>query len=207
MALRCDLQNRSNSVVLPRSATAGSAGALTEILRALPAGDSGSTWRTIELWSFEGVPWEATVEWSGGRLGPRVAYILVQRSTRICINANMVAVSGANLSTTKDISANVAIEDGAGQYQNQWVLRGTSMNGGSDSNTPPPFAQFVRLELSDETKYAAAYLELSDAAGVLRARYAGDKQPNPGVPIGDAILVTAVLPAGVNYRLTYLLGL
>lgn len=205
----CDLTNRSAPAKLSPAPGSGSAGALVELTRALPAGVNGaSTWRIVELWSTDGLPWQATVEWSGGAAGLRRARVLVPQATRVCVNANTVVVSGASLATASENNVWVAIEDGYGQYQNQWVDPGSAPAAGTVAlPPPPPFAQHVRLELSDTGLYAGSYLELYDAAGTLRARYRADQQPHPGVPLGDAVKLQTVLSGACTFRASYLLGL
>lgn len=202
-----DLTNRAKPAALPASPGAGVAGPLTELTRALTRGGNGcSEWRTVELWSTDGLPWQAFLTWSGGQGGTRSAQIVVASATRICINANSVFIQAANLAPTVN-NVWCAIEDGHEHSANQWTTDGTVQGAGSVDTKPPPFASFVRLELSDNTLYNSSFVELYDGNNVLRARYRGDQQPNPGIPVGDALNVRAVLPGATNYRLTFLLGL
>lgn len=208
MGRTSELTNRGAPATLPASPGAGSAGALTQITQALPALVNGpSAWRVVELWSTDNVPWQATIEWSGGAAGLRKAQVLVPRATRVCVNANALTISGANLSTVASNNVWAAVEDGYGQYENQWVVGGATTQATTVEDTPPPFARFVRLELSDDSRYPTSFVELYDASGTLRARYAADKQPNPGVPVGDAAKLRAVISGATSYRFTYLLGL
>ena len=80
--------------------------------------------------------------------------------------------------------------------------------GGNVDVIPPPWAKFVRLELSDSTLLSTAFVELLDVNATARGRYAADKQPAPGAPIGDAATIRCVLPAGTYaYRVVFLLHL
>jgi hypothetical protein len=207
VALTSDLTNRAAPAQLPAAASGGIAGQTVEIIQALPPGGSGrSAWRVVELWSTDNVPWLASVSWSGGRAGPRTAQVLVPRATRLCVNASSVTVSGQNLGSAAN-KVWASIEDGYGQYQNQWSLTGATGGAGNVDSSPPAFASFVRLELANETLYATSYVEIYDAFGTLRARYRADLQPPQGIAVGDALKVRAVLSGGVGYRFLYLLGL
>ena len=211
----CRLSRRSGTAKLPASTTAGAAGAEQELLTAHTCGPGGGDgdWRIIDLWSDEGSPWEARLVWSGGGGAQRTALIDVPKCARICVHATMVQVFGANLATAAEIQACVAIADGQCDTENQWTVRGDGIQeigGGSGSAdvVPPPWAKFVRLELSDSALLPTAFLELVDVNGTARGRYAGPAQPHPGAPIGDAATVRLVLPSGsYAYRVVFLLHL
>ena len=168
-------------------------------------------WRILDLWSDEGSPWEARVVWSGGGGALRTALVDVPKCVRVCVHATMIQVFGANLSTSANIQARAAIADGQGETENQWTVRGDIAQVAAPSTVdvvPPPWAKFVRLELSDSTLLGTAYLELRDANATTRGRYAASSQPQPGAPVGDAATVHLVLPAGAYaWRLVFLLHL
>lgn len=209
----CKLSRRSGTAKLTASTVAGTAGDEGEVLTAHSEGVGDGAWRLIDLWSDEGTPWQARVSWSGGGGAQRTAKLDVPNSTRLCIHATMVQVFGANLSTSANIQARAAIADGQGETENQWTVRGdTSQVVGGGASTvdvvPPPWAKFVRLELSDSTLLASAFLELRDANATTRGRYAASSQPQPGAPVGDAASIHLVLPAGTYaWRLVFLLHL
>ncbi|MFN7145835.1 MAG: hypothetical protein ACK4YP_18815, partial [Myxococcota bacterium] len=121
---------------------------------------------------------------------------------------------GSNLSTSANIQGRAAVADGQCDTENQWTVRGATDDqqiGGGAGNVqvkPPPWAKFVRLELSDNTLLATTFVEMLDVNNTPRGRYAGNAQPAPGAPIGDAATVRLVLPAGAYaYRLVFLLHL
>ncbi len=209
----CKLSRRSGNAKLPASLVAGSAGAEVEVLTAHSLGQGDGDWRIVDLWSDEGTPWEARLVWSGGGGAQRSAFLDVPRCTRVCVHATMLQVFGSNLSTSTNISAVVAIADGQCDTENQWTVRGTGVQdiaggAGNVAVVPPPWAKFVRLELSDSALLSTSFVELVDVNGTARGRYAGDKQPFPGAPIGDAATVRCVLPAGsFAYRVVFLLHL
>ncbi len=209
----CRLSRRSGFAKLSASTVAGTAGAEGEVLTAQSLGQGDGDWRIIDLWSDEGTPWEARVVWSGGGGAQRTVFLDVPNSVRLCVHATMVQVFGSNLSTSTNIQGRAAIADGQTDTENQWTVRGdTSQVIGGGASTadvkPPPWARFVRLELSDSTLLGTAFIELQDVNGTTRARYAGTGQPQPGAPIGDAANVHLVLPAGTySYRLVFLLHL
>lgn len=209
----CKLSRRSGTAKLSASTVAGVAGAEGEVLTAQSIGAGDGDWRIIDLWSDEGSPWEARLVWSGGGGAQRTALFNVPKCTRICVHATMLQVFGSNLSTSAAIQARAAIADGQCDTENQWTVRGSSTDivGGGAGNIdvkPPPWARFVRLELSDSTLLATTFVELLDVNATVRGRYPANAQPAPGAPIGDANLVRLVLPAGTYaYRVVFLLHL
>ena len=204
----CKLSRRSGNAQLPAATVAGSAGAELEVLTAQSAGVGDGDWRILELWSDEGTPWEARVVWAGGGGALRTAWLDVPKCTRVCVHATTLQVFGANLSTSATVQARAAIADGQCDTENQWAIRGAVTDTATVDVTPPPWAKFVRLELSDSTLLATAFIELRDANTTTRARYAANVQPAPGAPIGDAATVRLLLPSGAyNYRLVFLLHL
>lgn len=205
----CKLSRRSGTAKLTASTTAGVAGTEGEVLTAHSEGHGDGDWRILDLWSDEGSPWEARVVWSGGGGALRTALVDVPKCVRVCVHATMIQVFGANLSTSANIQARAAIADGYCDTENQWTVRGTVTDQGQTVNaTPPPWAKFARLELSDSTLAGSAFVELLDVNGTARGRYAANAQPAPGAPIGDAATVRLVLPGGTYaYRLVFLLHL
>lgn len=205
----CKLSRRSGTAKLTASTTAGVAGTEGEVLTAHSEGQGDGDWRILDLWSDEGSPWEARVVWSGGGGALRTALVDVPKCVRVCVHATMIQVFGANLSTSANIQARAAIADGYCDTENQWTVRGTVTDQGQTvSATPPPWAKFARLELSDSTLLGSAFVELLDVNGTARSRYAANVQPAPGAPIGDAATVRLVLPGGTYaYRLVFLLHL
>ena len=209
----CKLSRRSGTAKLTASTVAGSAGAEGEVLTAQSSGTGEGDWRIIDLWSDEGSPWEARLVWSGGGGAQRTALLDVPKCTRVCVHATMLQIFGSNLSISANIQARAAIADGQCDTENQWTVRGSTAQivGGAGGNVdvvPPPWAKFVRLELSDDNLLATAFVELLDVNATTRGRYGADKQPAPGAPIGDAATVRCVLPAGTYaYRVVFLLHL
>ncbi|MFZ5480639.1 MAG: hypothetical protein ACOZNI_28005 [Myxococcota bacterium] len=207
----CQLSRRSGTAKLPASATAGVTGTETEVLTAQSSGHGEGAWRIVDLWSDEQTPWVAKLVWSGGGGATRTAVLDVPRCARICVHATMLQVFGANLSTSAGIQARAAIADGYCDTENQLTARGSFADVAQGANvdvSPPPWARFGRLELSDNALASTSFLELRDVNGVTRGRYPGNAQPSPGALIGDAATVRLVLPSG-NYawRLVFLLHL
>ena len=209
----CKLARRSGTAKLLASTVAGTAGAEGEVLTAQSSGSGDGDWRIIDLWSDEGIPWEARVVWSGGGGALRTVLLDVPKCARVCVHATLLQVFGGNLSTSANVQARAAIADGYCHTENQFTVRGVSDDqiGGGGGNVdviPPPWAKFARLELSDSTLLPTAFVELRDANATTRGRYAGTAQPQPGAPIGDAASIRLVLPAGsYAWRLVFLLHL
>ena len=59
----CKLSRRSGTAKLTASTTAGSAGTEGEVLTAHSEGAGDGDWRILDLWSDEGIPWEARIVW------------------------------------------------------------------------------------------------------------------------------------------------
>lgn len=205
----CRLSRRSGNAQLPAATVAGTAGAELEVLTAQSIGQGDGDWRIIDLWSDEGTPWEARLVWSGGGGAQRTAWLDVPKCTRVCVHATMLQVFGSNLSTSAAVQARAAIADGQCDTENQWTVRGAIPDAAANVDVvPPPWAKFVRLELSDSTLLATSFIELRDANATTRGRYAGNAQPAPGAPLGDAATLRLVLPAGsYAYRVVFLLHL
>jgi hypothetical protein len=207
----CKLSRRAGTAQLPAATVAGSAGTEVEVLTAQSIGQGDGDWRILDLWSDEGSPWEARLVWSGGGGALRTAYLDVPKCTRVCVHATTLQVFGANLAVANAIQACVAIADGQCDTENQWAVRGEISSVAAPAAVdvvPPPWAKFVRLELSDSTLLSTAFIEMIDANATSRGRYSADAQPAPGAPIGDAATVHLVLPAGsYTYRVVFLLHL
>jgi len=208
--MRDDLQTRARSAKLSSSGTVGTPGPELEILAAAPCDERGrnqARWRTIDLWSDEGLPWQARIEWSGGHAGARSAYITVSKSTRVCIHAASVRVTGRGLSTTNQ-TAWAAVSDGQTTTENEYSERGSTAVGTTTMSVAvPPFAKYVRLELATFSEYALSFIALTDGWAVVRNTTRGDAQPSPGLPVGDAQTVTLTTTNPVDWRITFVLNL
>ena len=141
----------------------------------------------------------------------RVAYVTVVQSTRVCIHAATVSVFGRALSTA-GCTAWAAVSDGVVAAENEYSVRGTMVAvPGASAYTAtiavPPYARFARLELDTETEYALSYIGLIDGWGTQRNSTQGDRQPNPGLPIGDSQSVVIKTSNPVNWRVTFLLNI
>ena len=181
------------------------------MLTAQSEGSGDGDWRIIDLWSDEATPWEVRLVWSGGGGAQRTAQLDVPKCTRVCVHATMLQVFGANLSISSEVNARAAIADGQCDTENQWAVRGTVSSVAAPTSidvVTPPWAKFVRLELSDSTLLSTALVELLDANATSRSTYVANQQPAPGAPIGDAATVRCTLPAGTyDYRVVFLLHL
>lgn len=205
-----ELNLRARMEKLPAATVAGTPGTETEIIGATPCNDNGrsaAAWRIIDLYSNEGKPWEAAIEWSGGNGGRRRALVTVVQSSRVCVFAASVYVKGKAL-TLAAINAWVAISDGVVTSANQYSVRGEATDQTLSFDIPtPPFARFVRLEIDTIALYATSSIALTDGFGVVRNRTRGDQQPNPGLMVGDSSVVTVTLPSACKWRVTFDLNL
>jgi hypothetical protein len=196
-----DLSVRTNGAVLP--AASGTSGPPPFLLLA----ESGaSAWRLVELVSASRAPFEAEVGWtsSGSPIPPEVR-LTVASAARVCIFARAVGVGAKNLANRPN-EVRVAVADGFAVTRN--VLERTGAGTGADQPLDvPPFAQRVGLDVADISVAASSMLRLEDGQGVERAARPVDSQPDGGLPVGGTARVIVLVPAGVQWRVVYELGL
>lgn len=205
-----DLNLRAGTRNLPPSGTVGVVGEEKDVLVAVQCNENGrntSKWRTIDLYSNEDLPWEAEVGWTGGMAGKRKAFITVARTTRVSVFASSLAVKGKSLSSLP-VTAWAAIADGSTDNENEYSVRGEFIAATHTATLPvPPFAKYVRLELDTESEYPLSSIALIDGWGVTRNTTRGDRQPAPGLPVGDSQSVTITTTNSVKWRVTFILNL
>lgn len=145
------------------STTAGKAADEGEVLTAQSLGSGDGDWRVIDLWSEELSPWEARLVWSGG-------------------GATTGQVFRGNLSTSVNIQARAAMRTAdvtprtSGPSAVRSARRTSAERAGTSMCRRPRGPRFGRLELSDNTLFGTAFIELLDANATTRARYGADKQ-------------------------------
>lgn len=162
-------------------------------------------WRVVELWSVPRRPFEVRLEWAAGQGAGSHAWVTVPTAVRLGIYARAIGVRVANLSN-QDNRVGVTVADGFLQSRNQYEVRGSLGAGGATALVIPPFAERVRLELSDPALYATTQIQAFDAQGVLRGVTMGDAQPDQGVPLGGAGSLMVVSAGVADFRAVFQLG-
>lgn len=162
-----------------------------DFTRILGLHDDYAEHRLVDLFSRDGVPWLARVQWSvaGQSLVP--VLVSVPHSTRFTVRARDVIVEGANLHSAEN-RVGVALSSATGDTRYDNVYEVPHPGTGEVTFPVPAFASRVRLEVVDPSTLAAAYIDIYDAAGTKRARIVGNQQPQSGVYLGAASTLKVV---------------
>jgi len=165
-------------------------------------------WRVIELFSLNDSPFEADIIWTTGTGTGAHLLVTVPRATIISVSARSVTIRVASLSSSKDTkSVGVTIEDAHEVTRNIYEVAGASgVDLFFDAGTVPPFANRVRLDISDNTVLAAAEIQLIDGSGTVRTHIMGDEQPGGGLLLGNTQSIELKVASGRDYRLIYYLS-
>lgn len=125
---------------------------------------AAGAWRIVELWSLQGLPFRAWLEWSAGDGAQRQAWVDAGRATRVCIFARSVTVRVANQTTTGH-SVAAAIADGFTQTQNVVDEPVVLVAGTPLVIDIPPYAERVEAGVFSRTVLATTTIQLLDALG------------------------------------------
>lgn len=198
---RTDLSVRSDSVTL--SAWDGSA----KHKAVLAADAAEATWRIVEAFSVDSLPFELILSWSAGAGAGVKAKITACRSVRVCVFARALQVTAANLADSSN-RVSVTVADGFSVTHNQYEAIGEIPNSEGDVEIPP-FALRFRFEISDPSYFATTEIRIYDGAGTLRSLFMADTQPDGGVPLGGAgrLTITNAPASSTPYRVVFELAL
>lgn len=177
------------------------------------AGATGfhTSWRVVELWSDDDLPWEAFLSWTGAQGGGQHALLTVPGSTRVCIAAKGInRIEATNLSDKKNIvRVAVATVDSTIFCRNHHTksMVGAGIAGGGPFDlTPPPYVE--RLLITPSSLLAGGtVVELFDALGNLCGTYTLASQPSAGQTMIGIAKVTVSAIAGVRYFCDFNLGI
>lgn len=199
MSCKTDLTVRNGKKTLS-ARTVGSALSYIE----LGAGEAReSAWRVVEVWSNSDLPFAVRLQWTAGDSAGQKAQITVSRSTRIGVHAQWVSVEAANLVDTSNTVAS-AIADAFLATHNQWEETGVAVASVTQTITIPPFADRVRLELSDPSLLGSTTLSFYDGFSSVVGVTQGDAQPDSGIPVGGARrLDLTVAGNNSNFRIIF----
>jgi len=172
----------------------------------LNAESGKDAWRIIEIFSLSAAPFEVRLVWSSGGGSGANAKITVSRASRICVFARGLRIRVANLSNVEN-RVGVTVADGHTRTRNQWEVRGTVTEDTAEGIEIPPFAERLRLDLSDPTTITSAEIEVYDGQDILRSRTIASAQPSDGLPVGGAGKVEVTIPSSIDYRVVFTLSL
>lgn len=170
-----------------------------------------TSWRLVELWSDQGFPWEAFIQWTGGQAGGARLTLTVMGSARVCIAAHSIAtIEARNLSSeTQVCRAAISTVDGPIACQNHWMLSqvGGGIGGGLPFDIiPPRFAERLYMTPSIAASLAGTTVDLYDGLGNLCGNYTLNNQPPYGQPVVGISKVTVTPVAGTRYQCDFTLG-
>ncbi len=180
------------------------------VLLAGSTGDS-TEWRLVEMWSDEGLPFDALLSWTGGSGGGQRAKVTVPGSARISIAARaIVQIQFTNqCDVPQKVRVAVATVGGVITCDNHLFI--SAVGGGlamADpiEQLPPPYALYLRITPADPVAAAGTTVDLFDGLGFLVGKYTLSAQPSAGQPIiGIRKVVINPVP-GVRYQVDYSLG-
>ena len=159
-------------------------------------------WRLLELWSDQGLPWEATVEWSGSQATGQIATFTVPGSARFCCAATSIKrIKAVNL-TAKAHIVRVAVGsvDSTITCRNHRmypIAAGGGIAGFVDIEIPP-YGERLYVTPSDPLAFATTTVDLFDPLGALIASYTLTQQPAAGQPVTGCTVARIHPPVGVR---------
>ena len=172
---------------------------------------SHGAWRVVELFG-DGGPFEAHLRWTAGEGAGQHVFVTVPRNTRLSVFAHDLVIEAANLYGGVQ-NVGCMVSDGYAATLNYFEQRGSEVGGlvgggaGSTTFEIPPFGRVVHLEAQDPLTLGNYSLGVLDGMNVLRAKWAGNDQPQGGMPLGGALKLEVNFPAGAVYRLVHALNL
>lgn len=166
------------------------------------------TWRIVEAFSRNGLPFELELGWASGSGAGAKARITVAHATRVSVFARGLTLRAANLSASPN-RVGVTVADGFAPTRNQWETTGFMSEGSPGDFGVPPFAERLRIELADPSIAATTTVRLIDGTGLARSVFSVADQPPEGVLVGGVhtVQVLSKNVSGVPFRAVYLLSL
>ena len=200
---RCstDLSTRSDAITL-------AAWSVSKAHKSVLGADtSEATWRIVEAFSVDGLPFELNLSWTAGAGAGAKATVTACRSVRVCVFARALQVTAANLADASN-RVGLTVADGFAVTANQTEVTGDMPNSEGDVEIPP-FALRFRFEMADPSYLATTEIRLYDGASIVRSLFMADTQPDGGVPLGGARRLTLNNPSAtsVEFRVVFYLAL
>ncbi len=172
---------------------------------------SHGAWRVVELFGDAG-PFEAHLRWTAGDGAGQQVAVTVSRNTRLSVFARDLVIEAANLYGSIQ-NVGCMVSDGYAATANTFEQRGSDAGGligggaGVATFEVPAFGRVVHLEVQDPLTLGNYSLAVVDGLGVTRAKWAGNDQPEGGMPLGGALRLEVSYPAGAVFRLVHALNL
>ena len=191
---------RSNQVLLKGGTTeSGSTSLLT-------AEFPDSAWRTVEVVSREGKPFELELKWSVVTASGSRAVVTAASAARVCVFARSIQVFVSNLSSDgHTVIGQVA--DGFTQSANVWEHRAT-VSAQTPVNIPiPPFAAVFFLHLGGHDTPPGTTITIFDGTGTARAQFSAANQPAGGIPLGGAGRIEVTTQSNMEVRGVFALSI
>lgn len=166
------------------------------------------TWRIVEAFSRNGLPFELELGWASGSGSGAKAQITVAHATRISVFARALTLRATNLTGAAN-RVGVTVADGFAPTRNQWETTGFVGEGSPGDFGVPPFAERLRVELADPSVAATTTVRLLDGTGLARSVFSVADQPPEGVLVGGVhtVQVLSKNASSIPYRAVYLLSL
>jgi len=134
--------------------------------RRLLNGESGeATWRIVEVFSVDDLPFLVRLYWSSGSGTGQKAWFTVSKATRICVNARTITVEVANLSTLANNRVGVTVDDGFSPTENYWQEAGETDGVNPVVVDIPPHARSLKVHLLNTTILSGSTITLQNADG------------------------------------------
>lgn len=169
----------------------------------LDAESGKATWRVVEL--FAERPLELELVWSAGSGSGAHASLTVAHASRVAVFARHLSVRVANLAASRN-RVSVTVADGQATTRGVYEITGDG-SGQDQAVSIPPFADRVRLEVSDPSSLGTSLLLIKDAQGDLRATVSAADQPPEGIALGGAGEVLVRVPLETAWRVLFTLCL
>ena len=164
------------------------------------------TWRIVEAFSRNGLPFELELAWAAGTGSGARATVTVASATRVSVFANALTLRAANLANVPN-RVGVTVADGFAPGRNQWEVAGNVAEGNPAAFAVPPFAERLRIELANPSLKAGTLVSLLDGLGVTRSSFLVSDQPADGVPVGGVRTVEMLTNNVSDFRAVFLLSL
>lgn len=167
-------------------------------------------WRLLELWTDQGLPWEATVEWAGAQAAGQRVTITVPGAARLCIAATSIKrVACTNLvpfpQTARVAVGSVDSTITCRNHRMFTVESGGGLAGFVDLDVPA-YGERLYVTPSDPAAFATTLVDLFDPTGTIIASYNLTQQPSTGQPVVGCTTARIHPPAGVRCIADFALG-
>lgn len=203
MALSCELSIRS---ALETVAAVSPAPGPGPYMRLLSADSGAAAYRVLNFASIEGSPFNARINWGVGQgFGPTVEVSYANGGV-ICVYARTLNIDVANFDGS-DNRISVAVGDGFMPCANDFYQVEVGHATNAQSFQVPAFAQWMRIDIDDNTLYAAARADFIDGLGTTRAQLFLSQQGERGFKVAGIDRVDVRIFSAADYQVVWGLSL